>query len=194
MNIKRNTRERILAAACSEFGKHGYHGTSMRKLAERVGIRPASLYSHFPSKSAILAEVSRPDDSRKMLATLTEGRGDTPPGRFFENFIEELVSCWTAPDSRLRRESQGTETNHDPLLASITSLFIEWQEQSLLRDDFSADQLAWEFLAPLDHLAATHWQHEQDEVCVRRGVSLAWRHVTYFLTRNTPSGPDGNGV
>jgi len=51
------TRERILREASRLFGKKGYHGTSTRKIAEAVDIRQPSLFHHFPSKDAIMAEL-----------------------------------------------------------------------------------------------------------------------------------------
>ncbi len=46
--------ERILRAATELFKARGYHGTSMRELAQAVRIEAASLYYHFPSKQEIL--------------------------------------------------------------------------------------------------------------------------------------------
>jgi AcrR family transcriptional regulator len=46
--------ERILNAALALFKARGYHGASVRELAEAVDIEPASLYYHFPSKQDIL--------------------------------------------------------------------------------------------------------------------------------------------
>lgn len=50
-------REQILAAAAELFAEHGYAGTSTRAIAERVGIRQASLYYHFAGKDEILLEL-----------------------------------------------------------------------------------------------------------------------------------------
>ena len=46
--------ERILNAAIVLFKARGYHGTSVRELAQAVDIEPASLYYHYASKQAIL--------------------------------------------------------------------------------------------------------------------------------------------
>ncbi|TWD05656.1 TetR family transcriptional regulator [Sphingobium sp. AEW010] len=47
----------MLDLAAAMFAKDGYHGTSIRGLAERAGINAASLYHYFPSKQAALFEV-----------------------------------------------------------------------------------------------------------------------------------------
>jgi len=49
-----DTRTRILDAAVSLFGEYGYAGTSVRDIAERLGLTKAALYYHFPSKETIL--------------------------------------------------------------------------------------------------------------------------------------------
>ncbi|GAA2728524.1 TetR family transcriptional regulator [Actinocorallia aurantiaca] len=54
------TAERILAAAGTLFGEHGYRATSMRSIAERVGITKAALYYHFASKEEILHRLTLP--------------------------------------------------------------------------------------------------------------------------------------
>lgn len=50
-------REEILDAAAELFAQRGYAATSTRLIAERVGIRQASLYYHFKTKEQILAEL-----------------------------------------------------------------------------------------------------------------------------------------
>jgi AcrR family transcriptional regulator len=44
----------IRAAAIGVFVEHGYHGTSVREIAQAAGISVAGLYHHFPSKLDIL--------------------------------------------------------------------------------------------------------------------------------------------
>ncbi|WP_030244841.1 TetR/AcrR family transcriptional regulator, partial [Streptomyces sp. NRRL S-350] len=48
------TADRIIDAGMGVFAESGYHGLSMRKVAERLGARAGSLYYHVPSKGALL--------------------------------------------------------------------------------------------------------------------------------------------
>lgn len=57
MAEKRNTKREILNAALDLFSVHGYEATSTAQIANAVGIRKASLYSHFSSKQEILDEL-----------------------------------------------------------------------------------------------------------------------------------------
>ena len=52
-----NTREEILEAALELFSVNGYEATSISQLADAVGVRKASLYSHFANKQDILDTV-----------------------------------------------------------------------------------------------------------------------------------------
>lgn len=57
--IDLNGRDRILHAAASLFLSRGYAETSLRTIADAVDMRPASIYHHFASKDALLAEILR---------------------------------------------------------------------------------------------------------------------------------------
>ncbi len=48
-----------LDAAAAVFASKGYHGASTKDIADRLGIRQASLYYYFPSKADALFEVCR---------------------------------------------------------------------------------------------------------------------------------------
>ena len=49
-----NTKQEILEASLELFSMQGFEATSISQIAGAVGIRKASLYSHFESKQAIL--------------------------------------------------------------------------------------------------------------------------------------------
>lgn len=52
-----NRREQLLAAAARLFGTKGFNGTSIRDIAEQVGMLPGSVYYHFSSKEELFAAV-----------------------------------------------------------------------------------------------------------------------------------------
>ena len=51
---KGNTKQEILETALDLFSTQGFEATSVSQIADAVGIRKASLYSHFASKQEIL--------------------------------------------------------------------------------------------------------------------------------------------
>lgn len=54
---KTETREKIFFAAIDLFAEKGFGACTMRHLADRVGIRAASLYKHYDSKDEILRAI-----------------------------------------------------------------------------------------------------------------------------------------
>lgn len=50
----RSTKQKILDAALDLFSTQGFDATSVSQIADEVGIRKASMYSHFASKQEIL--------------------------------------------------------------------------------------------------------------------------------------------
>ena len=51
---EQSTRQRIIDCAADLFASKGFTETTIRELADAVGLNAASLYYHFPSKNAIL--------------------------------------------------------------------------------------------------------------------------------------------
>lgn len=53
----KTTKEKIFEASIDLFAQKGFDATSMREIAESVGIKKASLYSHYKSKDEILEKI-----------------------------------------------------------------------------------------------------------------------------------------
>ena len=64
------TKARVLAAATALFAERGFHGTTVRDIAERAGTNVASGHYHFGSKRDLYVEVLRAcfADVRRILA------------------------------------------------------------------------------------------------------------------------------
>src|SRR5258706_15276728 len=58
-NAEPGTRSQIVRVARELIQTRSYLGFSFQDIADRVGIRKASLYHHFPSKEALGVEVLR---------------------------------------------------------------------------------------------------------------------------------------
>ena len=52
----RDRRDQILRAAGEIFAEKGFHSASLAEIARQVGITPAALYRHFPSKQHLLGQ------------------------------------------------------------------------------------------------------------------------------------------
>ncbi len=70
-----DTRQRILSVALDLFTDQGYDGTSLREIAERLGVTKAALYYHFESKEDILMALHMRihDFGREALLLIGEG-------------------------------------------------------------------------------------------------------------------------
>ena len=54
-----DTRDRALAVALELFARRGYTATSLREIAEQLGVTKAALYFHFRTKEEILTAIMR---------------------------------------------------------------------------------------------------------------------------------------
>ena len=57
-------RQQIVDAALAIFAKSGYHASSLREIAKRVGVTTAGVMHHFASKEELFTEVLRQRDER----------------------------------------------------------------------------------------------------------------------------------
>lgn len=68
-------REQIIGAATAVFAEYGYAGGSVRTIADRIGVSPASLLQHFGSKEGLLMAVLEDWDRRTVDGQLTDVTG-----------------------------------------------------------------------------------------------------------------------
>jgi AcrR family transcriptional regulator len=72
-----DTRARIQQVALELFAEHGYERTSLREIAERLGVTKAALYYHFKSKEDIVRSFTE-DYFARLDALITKGRDQAP--------------------------------------------------------------------------------------------------------------------
>jgi AcrR family transcriptional regulator len=58
--MRTDTPATIRSVALEMFSTRGYEQSSLREIAERVGLTKASLYYHYPSKQELLLDILRP--------------------------------------------------------------------------------------------------------------------------------------
>jgi AcrR family transcriptional regulator len=112
------TRERILAAARSDFGKSGYEGTTIRGIAGHAKVDPALVMHYFDSKDGVFrAAVQFPVDPAefipRLLAPGLDGLG--------ERLVRVFVETWDSPAG-------------SPLLGLIRSVVGNEDAAALLRE------------------------------------------------------------
>jgi TetR/AcrR family transcriptional regulator len=140
------TRASLLEAAEDLFAERGFDGTRLEDIAERVGIRRASIVYYFKDKrelyDTVLASVF--GDLRDTLESVL-ARSDPLPER-----IEAAVSAWvdfigdrpTLARLILREVANATPERRSAVLEHTRPFFELIRKQILDRDDFSEAQLA----------------------------------------------------
>jgi AcrR family transcriptional regulator len=73
---EKHTREKIFNAAIDLFAKEGYDRTSVRQIAESVGLTESAIYRHYPGKEAILEAIFAYAESRIYTPLPVEGNLD----------------------------------------------------------------------------------------------------------------------
>jgi AcrR family transcriptional regulator len=77
--VPSGSRRLILETALRLFAERGYSGTSIRDIAAACGLQGPTIYSHFPSKEHVLAEVLRighEEHLRRVRAALLDSNPD----------------------------------------------------------------------------------------------------------------------
>ncbi|MBA9001639.1 TetR/AcrR family transcriptional regulator [Thermomonospora cellulosilytica] len=92
-----DTRARIMETALDLFAEQGYQRTSMREIADRLGITKAAVFYHFPAKAQLLASLSEPlvedvEVAIKDALYAAETTGDAERARWL--LIESLLDTY----------------------------------------------------------------------------------------------------
>lgn len=71
----RQTREAVLDAALELFSEKGYFGTSLRDIANAVGVRESALYNYFPGKAQLFDALigTEAEQRTEQLTSLFDG-------------------------------------------------------------------------------------------------------------------------
>ncbi|MEV0730925.1 TetR family transcriptional regulator [Polymorphospora sp. NPDC050346] len=86
-----DTRERVRAVALRLFVTKGFSATSLKDIADALGVTKAALYYHFPAKADLARSIFQPfiDDVDALLTRLD--RADRPPREILTAYVETLI-------------------------------------------------------------------------------------------------------
>ena len=90
------TKQLILDTAQRLFDEQGYDATSLRQIAEAVGMTKAAVYYHYPAKEHLLLELTRPllDAMSVMVARLRaesqDGSARAALASYLDLFVDHL--------------------------------------------------------------------------------------------------------
>ena len=88
-------RSRIMDEAATLFLRYGYEGTSLRQLADVVGMKAGSIYYHFASKDELLTEILRRgiDVMQSAFDEAEQSSAGTAPARRIEAHVRAHLAA-----------------------------------------------------------------------------------------------------
>lgn len=157
-----DTREVILSTALELFADKGYDATSMREIAEKIGISKPALYYHFDSKEDIVRGVLT-DQLVQIEALVEWARAQEPR----DTLIIEVIERWSdivqahgtamfrfmISSHQIVREIQGDKHAIIPHLDQLVGVLTpnaSVEDQLRLRIAFMSINLAGFFSASMD--------------------------------------------
>lgn len=101
-------RRKILEAAWHSFAENGVRGTTMRGIAERLGLSTGILYTYFKNKEAIVAALDEmaTEQNRVLLAELER---KATVREALEGLFDSLLRC--CPEEEFRRSARANLTS-----------------------------------------------------------------------------------
>jgi len=165
-----NRRQHLLDAAAALFAAQGFKGTSIRDIAQAVGMLPGSVYYHFPSKDALLLAVYREGVERIAAQVVTA--------------IDSSNTPWKRLEAGCRAHLQTLFEHSDYAQVVIR---IQPRDASAIADQLVAERDRYEklYITLIDELDLP--QHT-DKIHLRLLLlgALNWSQVWYRADRDSP--------
>ena len=196
----RQTRERILDAALERFAAQGYAGTSLRQIAQAVGIKESAIYAHFASKEAVFRTLSEQMVTPAVLIQEVFGSNladvvRREPAAVVRQLMQQIIEMWNTPRARLFFSVMMREGK----LEAIHSVHCCYRAFSRLRRSsacssttgWSRGACATIFLRTtwcgncslsLANIRALYWHAQATEEQSKLGYHRANLHIEYFLS------------
>src|SRR5690348_708428 len=115
-----DTRARIQQVALQLFAEQGYERTSLREIAERLGVTKAALYYHFKSKEDIVRSFTE-DYFGRLDALIAWGRGQEPGARTAQELLDRYITIVMESGEVFRFLERNQATIHGTEEASTAS-------------------------------------------------------------------------
>jgi AcrR family transcriptional regulator len=190
-------REKIKVEALKLFSENGYYQSSVRMIAQKVGIRESAIYNHFPSKKAIFLELINDGQERANASTFVNDelleKLDNPE-KFFDLFAEKIIDLWTTLEERMFTKmmiqakfnaSVDFDLTLNDLFSSISEVLEIVFEQLSNYDyikPYDKELLTEQFLAPLivlkfRFLINNFFDKEQVLAYAKKHIRFFWENV-----------------
>jgi AcrR family transcriptional regulator len=194
----KTTKQRIFEVSLDLFAQKGFDAVPMREIAEAVGIKKASLYSHFSSKddligqiltypSMALMEQSPKDDAEAMIVSMGVEGFMTMACGVFNRWIaaQDMEKVWRIIC---------IELYHDPRIKAFygqftgdaiafwTSNFDNMRKHGLIKqldsEALAREYLAFYMYAIMDHFIA---HFDGKTTFLEANQTMLDRHMTFLI-------------
>lgn len=164
-------RDQIVLAAAQLFVERGYSGTSIRNIADSVGMLPGSVYHYYPAKEDLFVAIHH-EGFRRLMHNIQEA-------------IQRGADPWEKLELACAEHIQDVAAGNPIAQVTATGLFAIYEDrlQRRLRSDReNFDQLFRQLIADLDLPDGT------DRSLFRLALlgALNWTHVWYKPGKKTP--------
>lgn len=149
--------EDIKKAALKYFSIHGYEGTSLSQIADDVGIKKQSIYSHFKGKDDLFLAVLKDAKEMELSSYVAYFKQKQDPEKTLHGFLEEMrrmfqenenLKFWLRmeffPPTHLYKEVQQEAVDlEDQQEALLEELFESWISEGALSGEARTLTLAY---------------------------------------------------
>ncbi len=115
-------RDTALDLALDQFWRHGFHDTSMRDLADRLGVSLSSLYHSFGDKRTLFLAILERYDTQHIRVRLDRLARERPPLEAIASFFKAVAKEGGADPDRMGCFLVNTALElspHDPEIARL---------------------------------------------------------------------------
>jgi AcrR family transcriptional regulator len=156
-------RQEILRTAIEVFAEYGYHGSSLREIAARVGMSETGLTHHFGGKAALLAAVIQERDEEDQVRWNSIGS--------LHNLIAQntqrpgIVALFTLLSAEATAPAHPAHEFFTGRYESVRQDLMEWvrsgQRDGTIRTDLDPALVAQILVALMDGLQV-QWLYDRD--------------------------------
>ena len=136
-------REQILDGARRAFARHGYHGATVARLEEEIGLSRGAIFNYYPDKWSLFYELASRDQHELTTLLLEQGLDATIRHLTTENpewmtvYFEVLRILRGDPERMNEFASRGGEGREEEVKAWLRGL----HEKGEFRDDVTLEDI-----------------------------------------------------
>jgi AcrR family transcriptional regulator len=190
------TKEKIIEKALDLFAHKGYEGTSMEDIAQEVGIKKASLYSHYAGKEIILREVFGKvlkEYSEYLNSLIMKYAGDSIKERLFGIFYnyvlyfmdEKMMNFWikiylSPPDFIKKEFLKETYKIEMDFIARLYNIFREGiKKKQFKRQSARNTVMAFYYMMLGFGMTAAFYKEKSLKKSIEGCLEVFWNGIKY---------------